>query len=606
MCHRGSGKSGYFGAPGSDCDSPLSLVNATFDWIEENLKDKIDFVVWTGDAARHDKDDRFPRTEQEMIDMNELLVDKFVNVFSSSQSKPHEKLQIPIVPTIGNNDFMPHNIFKDGPNKWTKHFGSLWHKFVPEEQRHSFAQGGWFYVEVVPGKLAVISLNTMYFFKSNSAVDGCKAKSEPGYEHMEWLRTHLQMLRDKGMKAILIGHVPPARVKSKKSWYGSCWQKYTLWTKQYRDVIVGSMYGHMNLDHFMFQDFHDLKIGKKSKMSNHTDEDDPAPINISARKKYLRNLKDQWAKLPSPPSSDSNNLLDSDQTEWDLELEESRQKYMKEVGGPWSERYAMSIVSPSVIPNFLPSLRVIEYNISGLEDTMTWFNRAVNIQDTDTLEDTSDLLEDTETPLDVVPLKKSGSKKKKKHKKKKPKFKIPKPPSPTAPPGPAYSNQPFTWIGYTQYFANLTKINQRDSESEGHSSIWSSMWSRIWGNHEQDHEEPLEYEVEYDTAEPPYDLEDMTINSYLDLARRIASGKSSVNDVVDVPESYLEDDSEDHDESSSSPDIEYNDETHYDHSVEGRTQLVEDTGIDLWKIFLRRAFVGYVDDKDLDGFSQTA
>lgn len=36
-----------------DCDSPLSLINATFDWLETNFKGEVDFVVWTGDNARH-------------------------------------------------------------------------------------------------------------------------------------------------------------------------------------------------------------------------------------------------------------------------------------------------------------------------------------------------------------------------------------------------------------------------------------------------------------------------------------------------------------------------------------------------------------------------
>lgn len=36
----------------SDCDSPMSLVNLTLDWIKKEWVDEIDFVVWTGDSAR--------------------------------------------------------------------------------------------------------------------------------------------------------------------------------------------------------------------------------------------------------------------------------------------------------------------------------------------------------------------------------------------------------------------------------------------------------------------------------------------------------------------------------------------------------------------------
>lgn len=36
----------------SDCDSPMSLVNMTFDWLKKEWADEVDFVVWTGDNAR--------------------------------------------------------------------------------------------------------------------------------------------------------------------------------------------------------------------------------------------------------------------------------------------------------------------------------------------------------------------------------------------------------------------------------------------------------------------------------------------------------------------------------------------------------------------------
>ena len=96
---------------------------------------------------------------------NELLVTKFTDVFGTSSTKDdvneQHNLDIPIVPTFGNNDIMPHNIFLGGPNKWTSKYLEIWKNFIPEAQRHQFQQGGWFYVEVIPGKLAVISLNTL-------------------------------------------------------------------------------------------------------------------------------------------------------------------------------------------------------------------------------------------------------------------------------------------------------------------------------------------------------------------------------------------------------------------------------------------------------------
>ena len=56
-----------------------------------------------------------------------------------------------------------HNIFAPGPNYQTRAFASLWEDMIPEYEAHTFERGGYFAVEVVPNKLAVLSLNTLYW-----------------------------------------------------------------------------------------------------------------------------------------------------------------------------------------------------------------------------------------------------------------------------------------------------------------------------------------------------------------------------------------------------------------------------------------------------------
>jgi endopolyphosphatase len=160
-CHRHRGPAGIYGAETSACDSPFSLINQTFQWIKDNIKRDIDFVIWTGDSARHDNDDALPRTQKEVLKQNEFMVSKFADVFGQDG----DKWAIPVVPTFGNNDIMPHNIFLAGPNRWTMKYLDIWRSFIPEAQRHQFQQGGWFIVEVIPGQLAVISLNTLWVFR---------------------------------------------------------------------------------------------------------------------------------------------------------------------------------------------------------------------------------------------------------------------------------------------------------------------------------------------------------------------------------------------------------------------------------------------------------
>ena len=43
---------GRLGAPFEKCDTPLELAQQTLNWVARNWKDKLDFVVWTGDNSR--------------------------------------------------------------------------------------------------------------------------------------------------------------------------------------------------------------------------------------------------------------------------------------------------------------------------------------------------------------------------------------------------------------------------------------------------------------------------------------------------------------------------------------------------------------------------
>ena len=48
---------------------------------------------------------------------------------------------------------------------------SIWRSFIPFSSYQVFQRGGYFTVEVISDEVAVISLNTMYFYDSNKG--GC-------------------------------------------------------------------------------------------------------------------------------------------------------------------------------------------------------------------------------------------------------------------------------------------------------------------------------------------------------------------------------------------------------------------------------------------------
>lgn len=46
---------GAMGVPGVRMDAPSVLIKHTLNWIREEWRDKLDFVIWTGDNSRYEK-----------------------------------------------------------------------------------------------------------------------------------------------------------------------------------------------------------------------------------------------------------------------------------------------------------------------------------------------------------------------------------------------------------------------------------------------------------------------------------------------------------------------------------------------------------------------
>lgn len=658
-CHSGKGPAGTYGAETSDCDTPLSLVNATFDWIvATKLRHEIDFVVWTGDSARHDSDEDIPRSPAQVLGTNRLLANKFAETFSDNDNG----VNVPVIPTFGNNDILPHNVLMPGPNKWLRYYTDIWHHFIPEEQRHSFEFGGWFYVEVIPNKLAVFSLNTLYFFDRNAGVDDCVKPAEPGFKHMEWLRVQLQFMRDRDMKVILMGHVPPARTDSKMLWDETCWQKYTLWLKQYRDVVIGSLYGHMNIDHFVLVDTNEIDIRPAEVQYEIEDEDGDEDIidrenlddevSLQSATDYLEELREGWAKLPNP-NRPKTLVFDSERNRsrkksknHENKKKGSRGKDKDKLDSEWAERYHLALVSPSIVPNYFPTLRVFEYNITGLEDAVTWAdyaNRLPTLPDEDAPEDLTGaelelrgLDDHAETETNKYkgkkPKRPKGDKKKKKKKGKKPKdpnLVVPEPPSKSSPPGPAYSPQPLTLTGYKQYYANLTYINNDIApQSE---DVDTEKWRKgKHGNKMPKNKRPkpreFQFDIEYTTYDDKlYNLSDLTVRSFVELAyrmgktakakTRLLAGGDIVDDLEDLEieeRGGLGLDEDRHD--MSEPEREENADRPEadDPEAEKKRRRKKKKNKDkkdkkpgkTWLHFLRHAFVSTVDDDELkDKFS---
>ncbi|ONH73409.1 Endopolyphosphatase [Saccharomyces cerevisiae] len=522
-----------FGKAMSGCDSPVILMEETLRWIKENLRDKIDFVIWTGDNIRHDNDRKHPRTEAQIFDMNNIVADKMTELLSAGNEEDPRDFDVSVIPSLGNNDVFPHNMFALGPTLQTREYYRIWKNFVPQQQQRTFDRSASFLTEVIPGKLAVLSINTLYLFKANPLVDNCNSKKEPGYQLLLWFGYVLEELRSRGMKVWLSGHVPPIA----KNFDQSCYDKFTLWTHEYRDIIIGGLYGHMNIDHFIPTD------GKKARKSllkameqstrvqqgeDSNEEDEETELNRildhamaakevflmgakpSNKEAYMNTVRDTyyrkvWNKLER---------VDEKNVENEKKKKEKKDKKKKKpiTRKELIERYSIVNIGGSVIPTFNPSFRIWEYNITDIvndsnfavSEYKPWdefFESLNKIMEDSLLEDEMD-----SSNIEVgINREKMGEKKNKKKKKNDKTMPIEMPDKYEL--GPAYVPQLFTPTRFVQFYADLEKINQ-----ELHNSFVESK-------------DIFRYEVEYTSDEKPYSMDSLTVGSYLDLAGRLYENK---------------------------------------------------------------------------------
>lgn len=345
--------------------------------------------------------------------------------------------------------------------------------------------------EVIPGKLAVISINTLYMFKANPLADNCMKPSEPGYQLLIWLGYVLDELRQRGMKVWLSGHIPPLS----KNLETSCFHKFTLWTHEYRDIIIGSLYGHMNMDHFVPLDgteSRDFLVNIYNKdydpFVNVQDTDLPFLIQGSkpkGKEMYMEQIRSnifkKVAKKLSPKRRKRKGKLPK--TAKDLQY-----------------KYSIVNVAGSVIPTFNPSMRVWEYNITGLEQFE--MSNSIEYEPWDKFFSKVEQIIEEEIGMEV------GSDSVSKNDKTIPR-KMPK----NMELGPAYEPQLFSPIKFIQYYADLDKINK-----DYYQYVKDGM------TEEQAVEKAFKYEIEYTSEDSePFKGRSLFVHDYMEIAAELGT-----------------------------------------------------------------------------------
>ncbi|MCO5566196.1 hypothetical protein L7F22_019872 [Adiantum nelumboides] len=462
---------GHWGSPVSVCDAPKQLISATLDWLAKNWGDStgengegasaFDFIVWTGDTARHDLDFTHPRNAEEIFEYNRWALGLFENKFPNT----------PIVPNIGNNDIIPHNIMFPGPNSMTRAFRDIWSAHIPEEQHEHFLKGGYFVKDVLPNDLAVLSMNTLYWYDANAATRGCKKKHEPGSIQLDWLEHQLSDLRNRTMQAHLIGHVPPTA----GNYFSDCYDRYTDIVLRYQDTIIGQHFGHMNIDAMFLQEDFTIASEPSKALKLARDRDDQGTIHVASLASDLR--KD----FDLVPTEQKTNL----------------------------DAYLPFFASSAVVPTYLPTVRVWTYNNSRPLDWDESRQRKSSIprqyflqeqheemQDEIVREEDFDFEQERVKPIE--PLGRSH-RRPRHHKKHKKGHNLPRHASSDSP---SRKNSYLTMLGYSHWVLDLEEHNKRrkDAEERG-----------------DELPEELDYQLEYTT----YD-EHTLWSDFVDVERQFA------------------------------------------------------------------------------------
>jgi len=314
-------------------------------------------------------------------------------------------------------------------------------------------------------------------------VGGCNYNEpdDPGNLQFDWLEVQLKIFRDRGMQVWVTGHVPP----SSSNYFPECYVRYVDLALRFQDIVLGHLYGHMNMDHFFFIEAEDLEFHNESSVSKHKDLCD-----------WL--LKD-FGLFPKLENIDM-------------------------------DEYAAIAVSPPLVPNpYLPSFRIFNYNITGVEDALD--SRGL-IQRTgiDVLKERLPSHHrgqhgDKDTLCSKEPYRNSW--------KCKLRFR-----SPSKPHSPSRLGQLWTPTGYTQYFIPSLSLMEADKTDVPRFKLEYTTFPAAAllpgpGQNESEFRYPIPLKnlpkyVRKGQAKKkyfPYEMQDLTLGSWLELARRLGDSQ---------------------------------------------------------------------------------
>ena len=211
-----------------NCDLPITLLNETLKWINDNLSN-FDFVIYGGDTIGHHDLSQSPSKNLATLKITSQL---FSNYFKD----------LPFIVNQGNHDTFP--IDQTPPftgNNMRKAIISNLTNLISIDQQLSFINHG-FYLKKISPTLTIISINSIDYDSRNLFRKWTLKNSVQDI----WLNKTLSDIRTRGEQVYLLGHIFPTAEEAT-----DIYNKWLLeYLYNYRDVIKASFFGHSHNDQF--------------------------------------------------------------------------------------------------------------------------------------------------------------------------------------------------------------------------------------------------------------------------------------------------------------------------------------------------------------------
>ncbi len=240
-------------------DTNYRLFSSTLS--EAATREPFDYVVFTGDAVRHNFSQAFVAAGGTSDQFADFAAKTEAFVVQELQNK----LKVPVVAALGNND-SPCGDYQIPPN--SPFLAALADELTvlsgSPEAKSTFALGGFFSMaHPTIANQDIIVLNTIFWsssYKSCAPDSGDRDRGDPGEAEMQWLgwKLYADSLLHRGVTLVM--HIPPG-MDAYNSSHGKCQAPVSFWEDRYAaefstlmstysNVVQLALAGHIHMDDF--------------------------------------------------------------------------------------------------------------------------------------------------------------------------------------------------------------------------------------------------------------------------------------------------------------------------------------------------------------------